>query len=314
MPGRCRDHRHGAGGGALRDGEDPLGAKGDFLDVHPGALVERTASLSTSWLRRRGYLDESQVEDACSKEAAAQTALEACAAIAMGRGTVATLVRQGDDEGAGHAAEPDPAKPALAVERYGFNVHAGVRVSAGDDLGRERLCRYGARPPMSLERLRRLPGGRVGYRLKYVDRGRKGKHRVMNAMEFMARLAAIIAPPRYPLVRYGGVLAPRSAWRKIVVPGPPERPAECPAERREESSRAATAADARTFRSDDRDVPDAATLDQVGWPFSGTEAGPVGATTGFDARSARRPFASHCDPRRRRADAPERPPRRSRGR
>jgi len=63
-------------------------------------------------------------------------------------------------------------------------------------LGRERLARYGARPPLSLERLRRLPGGRVAYRLKYVDRGRRGKHRVMSGIEFMARLAAIIAPER----------------------------------------------------------------------------------------------------------------------
>lgn len=58
------------------------------------------------------------------------------------------------------------------------------------------MARYGARPPLSLERLRRLPGGRVAYRLKYVDRGRRGKHRVMTGIEFMARLAAIIAPER----------------------------------------------------------------------------------------------------------------------
>jgi hypothetical protein len=43
-------------------------------------------------------------------------------------------------------------------------------------------------------------GGRVAYRLKYVRRGR-GKHRVMAPMELMARLAPIIAPPRYRLVR-----------------------------------------------------------------------------------------------------------------
>jgi hypothetical protein len=30
-----------------------------------------------------------------------------------------------------------------------------VRIEAGDDAGRERLCRYGARPPLSFERLRR---------------------------------------------------------------------------------------------------------------------------------------------------------------
>jgi hypothetical protein len=101
------------------------------------------------------------------------------------------------------ADDPDqesaPDKPAVAVDRGGFNLHAGVRIEAGDDLGRERLARYGARPPLSLERLRRLPGGRVAYRLKYVTRGR-GKFRVMSGLEFMARLAAIVAPPRYPLI------------------------------------------------------------------------------------------------------------------
>lgn len=39
----------------------------------------------------------------------------------------------------------------------------------------------------------------------------------------MARLAAIICPPRYPLTRFAGVLAPRSKWRREVVPKPRER-------------------------------------------------------------------------------------------
>jgi len=107
-----------------------------------------------------------------------------------------------------------------------LNLHAGVRIERGDDVGRERLVRYGARPPLSLERLRRLPGGRLAYRLKYVSRGR-GKHRIMTALEFMARLAALIAPPRYPLVRYVGVLAPHSKWRREVVPSPRERRDAC---------------------------------------------------------------------------------------
>jgi hypothetical protein len=185
------------------------------------AIVRYVQRRSTTWLRRHGYLDERGPEDR-SNETPTQTALDACAAIAIGRGTVASLPREGvGDETHGELPER-PDKPVLAVERDGFNLHAGVRIEAGDDLGRERLCRYGARPPLSLERLRRLPGGRIAYRLKYVSRGR-GKHRVMTAMEFMARLAAIIAPPRYPLVRYGGVLAPRSAWRRLVVPKPPER-------------------------------------------------------------------------------------------
>ncbi len=192
------------------------------------AIVLRVRDRSLAWLRRRGYLDARSLEER-SNEPTAQTALDACAAIAIGRGQVATLPNAdtaNDDDDDDHGQAPDKPALALAVDKDGFNLHAGVRVEAGDDLGRERLARYGCRPPLSLERLRRLPGGRVAYRLKHVSRGR-GKHRVMSAMEFMARLSAIIAPPRYPLVRYAGVLGPRSAWRKDIVPKPRERPPAC---------------------------------------------------------------------------------------
>jgi hypothetical protein len=130
-----------------------------------------------AWLRRRGHLDERLIEER-GQDAPLQTALDACAAIAIGRGQVSTLPT--GDSLPHDADETAPDGPALAVDLDGFNLHAGVRIAAGDDLGRERLCRYGARPPLSLERLRRLPGGRVAYRLKYVGRGR-GKHRVMSA-------------------------------------------------------------------------------------------------------------------------------------
>ncbi len=210
------------------------------------AIVVRTARRVITWLRRHGYLDEQPLE-ARSNEPAAQTALDACAAIAMGRGNVATMPRDGteqDDDGhGGHEERPDT--PALVVERDGFNLHGGVHIEAGDDLGRERLLRYAARPPLSLERLRRLPGGRVAYRLKYVARGQRGKYRVMTGVEFLARLAAITCPPRYPLTRFAGVLAPRSAWRREVVPKPRERRDACAPTRTEQRAPAADKADQR---------------------------------------------------------------------
>src|ERR1035438_10308751 len=49
----------------------------------------------------------------------------------------------------------------------------------------------------------------------------------MTGVEFLARLAAITCPPRYPLTRFAGVLAPRSAWRREVVPKPRERRDAC---------------------------------------------------------------------------------------
>jgi hypothetical protein len=61
----------------------------------------------------------------------------------------------------------------------------------------------------------------------------------MRGVEFLARLAALICPPRCPLVRFAGVLAPRSAWRRQVVPKPRERIGACAAERAEKAPPAA---------------------------------------------------------------------------
>jgi hypothetical protein len=57
--------------------------------------------------------------------------------------------------------------------------------------------------------------------VKKVGRGRV-KLRVMMPVECMARLAALVPPPRFPLLRFHGVLAPRHRWRSSVVPQPPE--------------------------------------------------------------------------------------------
>jgi len=45
----------------------------------------------------------------------------------------------------------------------------------------------------------------------------------LTPLELVERLAAMIPPPRKNQILYHGVLAPRSAWRKQVVPGPRPR-------------------------------------------------------------------------------------------
>jgi hypothetical protein len=82
-------------------------------------------------------------------------------------------------------------KGPWVAEASGFNVHAGVTVRAGDREGLERLCRYCARPPFSLERLSMLPDGRVAYLLRKPRRN-GATHLVMTPMQFLARLSSLI--------------------------------------------------------------------------------------------------------------------------
>jgi Putative transposase len=43
----------------------------------------------------------------------------------------------------------------------------------------------------------------------------------MDPLSLISRLAASVHPPRFHSVRYGGVLAPHSNWRPLIVPSPP---------------------------------------------------------------------------------------------
>ena len=195
------------------------------------AVVRRVRQRALAWLQRRKLLDASPAAGA-SQEPLEQTSLDACAAIAMQRGAVRALRDDPDVGKEGGGSIEAPPRDDGAVELDGFNLHASVTVAGDDDLSRERLMRYGARPPLALDRLRRLPDGRVAYRIKKLRDGR-AKHRIMTPLEFLARLAAIVPPPRFPLLRYAGVLAPASKWRSSVVPRAPEPPESKP--RRERS-------------------------------------------------------------------------------
>jgi len=118
--------------------------------------------------------------------------------------------------------------PAQAVEELSraavrcatlaqMSLHADVAVRADDRAGLERLARYVARPSLATERLRRLDDGRICYRLRH--RWRDGtSHLVFEPQELLARLAALIPPPRAHQVRYFGILAPCAGWRDHVVP------------------------------------------------------------------------------------------------
>ncbi len=62
--------------------------------------------------------------------------------------------------------------------------------------------------------------GQVVLKLKTAWRDGTSHH-VMEPMEFMQRLAALVPRPRLHLIRFHGVLAPNAKLRKAVVPLPP---------------------------------------------------------------------------------------------
>jgi hypothetical protein len=101
--------------------------------------------------------------------------------------------------------------------RYrGFDLHAGAPVKAGERDRLERLLRYLLRPAVAESRLRLLADGSVLLKTKSKwDDGTT--HLVLDPLELLEKLAAIIPRPQINLVIYHGVLGPNSKWRKRVV-------------------------------------------------------------------------------------------------
>ena len=112
----------------------------------------------------------------------------------------------------------------LCASLDGFTLHAATRAGGHDTAGKEALLRYVLRPPVAQERVELRQDGLVRIVLKrpFAD----GTLAVeMDPLSLLARLAACVPPPRFHTVRYAGVLAPASRWRKRIAPEPPPVPA-----------------------------------------------------------------------------------------
>ncbi len=96
-------------------------------------------------------------------------------------------------------------------------------IQAHDRAGLERLLRYCARPPFSMDRLRKA-GGELVYRCAKPHsepssdkRGARVDELHLTPLELIARIAALVPPPRTHRHRYFGVLAPNSPLRAAVT-------------------------------------------------------------------------------------------------
>jgi ribosomal protein S27E len=111
---------------------------------------------------------------------------------------------------------PDSTSERVA-KAAGFSLHAGVSCEPHQHDKRERLCRYIARPPVSVQRLSLSARGKVVYTLKTPYRDGTTQI-VFEPIDFVARLAALVPRPRVNLTRYHGVLASNHHWRADITP------------------------------------------------------------------------------------------------
>jgi hypothetical protein len=84
-------------------------------------------------------------------------------------------------------------------------------------------------------------GRRVLYRFKRPWRDGT-THVVMDPLELLEKLAALVPAPRAHLTRYAGVLAPAAKWRRLIVPESSSSAAIESAKQRETATSAVSAA------------------------------------------------------------------------
>jgi Putative transposase len=89
----------------------------------------------------------------------------------------------------------------------------------------EKLCRYITRPAIREKRLSISSQGWVRYQLKTLWRNGT-THVEWDAVDFNAKLAALVPPPRARLNRFHGIFAPNASLRAQLTPsGRGKRPA-----------------------------------------------------------------------------------------
>ena len=174
-------------------------------------------------LRRKGYLDrdgevvENPAADSLFKDHDSIVQATACSVagkIAFGPNAGKYVTRIGS--GFGYAEEVPLAKGRLCATINGFSIHAATRTNTH---ARDRLAgliEYIARGPLSNNRLEIMANGDVKLQLKskWAD---GTTHLRFTPGEFLEKLAALIPPPRSHLVRWGGVFAPNSPYRKEIT-------------------------------------------------------------------------------------------------
>lgn len=178
--------------------------------------IERRVRLM---LAKRGIGDGSDgadTPDPLADEAPALAGLAAASAggvIALGPRAGARVRRCGRER----EDAVEPLRSPWRARLNGYDLHAGIAVPATARDRLERLCRYALRPAVGQQRLACVAGGAVALELRHPWRDGT-THILFEPVELLERLAALTPRPRVNLLLYHGVLAPRAAWRRRIVP------------------------------------------------------------------------------------------------
>ena len=136
---------------------------------------------------------------------------------AFGEGAGKGLRRLGEKKIDVDPEDNDPYSASI----MGFSLNARVWVGGKDREKLEKLIRYMARGPIATERLEAPMSDLLTYKIKTPWKDGT-THVTFSPLDFIARLVALIPPPKMNLVRYHGVFAPNFGDRDLIVPAPKE--------------------------------------------------------------------------------------------
>ncbi len=195
----------------------------DINDEDVEGIIENISSKVRKYLIRRGYLDKEGeiVENPIADELFAEhesldiaTARSIQGRVAFGPDAGQYLRKIGP--GFGFREEIPLAKGKLCYSLNNFSIHAKTAIKTTQRERLEKLIQYVARGPISNERVEIIGDETVRLQLKrpYSD---GTTHLEMSFQDVMAKLMALIPPPRAHLVRWAGFLAPNSPYRKEIT-------------------------------------------------------------------------------------------------
>lgn len=99
----------------------------------------------------------------------------------------------------------------------GYSLNARVWIAYNKRKKLEQVIRYMARGPIAQDRMSETYTGQILYKLKTPWKNGI-THFSYSGLDFIARLVALIPPPRMNMIRYHGVFAPNFKNRNKIVP------------------------------------------------------------------------------------------------